>query len=84
MDFPVPLLWTELDCDALSLAEILDSAEVTFEIWHETPSAKYGKFIEHLLCLMFIYLEAKYRLFPPVTIFLDLFLRACYFFNAFD
>ena len=29
-------------------------------------------------------LETEYRLFPPVTIFLDLFLRAGYFFNAFD
>ena len=29
------------------------------------------------------YLEAE-GLFPPVTIFLDLFLRASYFFNAFD
>ena len=30
------------------------------------------------------YLETEYRLFPPVTIFLDLFPRAGYFFNAFD
>ena len=33
---------------------------------------------------IFIYLETEYRLFPPVTIYLDLFLRAGYFFNAFD
>ena len=31
-----------------------------------------------------IYLETEYRLFPPVTIFLNLFPRAGYFFNAFD
>ena len=30
------------------------------------------------------HLETEYRLFPPVTIFLDLFPRAGYFFNAFD
>ena len=34
--------------------------------------------------LILVYLETEYRLFPPVTIFLDLFLRAGYFFNAFD
>ena len=32
----------------------------------------------------FHYLETEYRLFPPVTIFLDLFLRAGYFFNSSD
>ena len=31
-----------------------------------------------------ISLETEYRLFPPVTIFLDLLPRAGYFFNAFD
>ena len=31
-----------------------------------------------------IYLETEYRLFPPVTKFLDLFPRAGYFFNASD
>ena len=30
------------------------------------------------------YLETECRLFPPVTIFLDLFLCAGYFFNDFD
>ena len=30
------------------------------------------------------FLETECRLFPPVTIFLDLFLCAGYFFNAFD
>ena len=38
----------------------------------------------HWQLWVFNYLEAKYRLFPPVTIFLDLFLCAGYFFNAFD
>ena len=31
-----------------------------------------------------LYLGSQRRLFPPVTIFLDLFLCAGYFFNAFD
>ena len=31
-----------------------------------------------------VYLETEYRLFPPVTIFVNLFPRAGYFFNAFD
>ena len=35
--------------------------------------------ISFLTCL-----ETEYRLFPPVTIFLDLFLRAGYFFNPSD
>ena len=30
------------------------------------------------------FLEKEYRLFPPVTIFVKLFPRAGYFFNAFD
>ena len=30
------------------------------------------------------YLETEYHLFPPVTIFLDLFPRAGYFFSASD
>ena len=33
---------------------------------------------------MMHYLETEYRLFPPVTKFLDLFPRAGYFFNASD
>ena len=33
---------------------------------------------------MIDYLETECRLFPPVRIFLYLFLRAGYFFNAFD
>ncbi|XP_013378816.1 C2 domain-containing protein 3-like [Lingula anatina] len=37
MDFPCPLLWTEEDSDALCLAEILETAEVTFEMWHQVP-----------------------------------------------
>ena len=38
MDFPTPLLWTEAGSDALSLAEILETAEATFELWHQAPS----------------------------------------------
>ena len=37
-----------------------------------------------LCCENLYYLETEYRLFPPVTIFLDLFPCAGYFFNAFD
>jgi len=37
MDFPCPLLWTEPGADALSLAEILEHGEATFEVWHQTP-----------------------------------------------
>ncbi|XP_069129079.1 C2 domain-containing protein 3-like isoform X6 [Argopecten irradians] len=37
MDFPCPLLWTEADNDALALAEILETAEVTLEMWHQVP-----------------------------------------------
>ena len=47
MDFPCPLLWTEVDCDALSLAEILETAEATFEVWHQVPSSMFGR--PHLL-----------------------------------
>lgn len=43
VDFPCPLLWTEPGSDALSLAEILESAEVRFEIWHQVPGSSYGK-----------------------------------------
>ena len=32
----------------------------------------------------YTFLETEYRLFPPVTIYLDLFRRAGYFFNASD
>ncbi|XP_060074176.1 C2 domain-containing protein 3-like [Ylistrum balloti] len=37
MDFPCPLLWTEADNDALALAEILETAEITLEMWHQVP-----------------------------------------------
>ena len=42
-----------------------------------------GVFPGKLLCWIY-YLETEYRLFPPVTIFLDLFPCAGYFFNASD
>ncbi|XP_053399357.1 C2 domain-containing protein 3-like [Mercenaria mercenaria] len=37
MDFPCPLLWTEPNSDALCLAEILETAEASFEVWHQVP-----------------------------------------------
>jgi len=36
-------LWTEPGSDALSLAEILESAEVKLEVWHQVPGSSYGK-----------------------------------------
>jgi len=42
MDFPCPLLWTEIGADALSLAEILESADAKFEIWHQVPGKGFG------------------------------------------
>ena len=41
-DFPSPLLWTRPDSDALSLAEILETAEVTFDLWHQIPGSDIG------------------------------------------
>ena len=35
LDFPCPLLWTEAGRDAVSLAEILDTAELCVELWHQ-------------------------------------------------
>lgn len=37
MDFPCSLLWTEANSDALCLAEILETAEIVFEVWHQVP-----------------------------------------------
>ncbi|KAK3100781.1 hypothetical protein FSP39_025242 [Pinctada imbricata] len=37
MDFPLSLIWTEPDTEALSLAEILEGGTVTMEIWHQVP-----------------------------------------------
>jgi C2 domain-containing protein 3 len=42
MDFPCPLLWTEIGADALSLAEILESADAKFEVWHQVPGRGFG------------------------------------------
>ncbi|XP_064607644.1 C2 domain-containing protein 3-like [Liolophura sinensis] len=42
MDFPCSLLWTEADSDALSLTEILESGEVTLELWHQVPGLSSG------------------------------------------
>ncbi|CAL1526799.1 unnamed protein product, partial [Lymnaea stagnalis] len=39
MDFPCPLLMSDISSiDATSLAELLESAEVVFEVWHQIPS----------------------------------------------
>ena len=43
MDFPCQLLWTEADSDALCLAEILETGEATFEVWHQVPGLSSGK-----------------------------------------
>lgn len=43
VDFPCPLLWTEPGSDALSLAEMLESTEARFEVWHQVPGSSYGK-----------------------------------------
>ena len=48
MDFPCPLLWTEPDSDALSLAEIMESSEVTFELWHQVPGDTLGEHFKKL------------------------------------
>jgi C2 domain-containing protein 3 len=42
IDFPCPLLWTDAGNDALSLAEILEDAEATFELWHQVPHGMPG------------------------------------------
>lgn len=42
MDFPCPLLWTEPNSDALCLAEILETAEASFEVWHQVPGMSSG------------------------------------------
>ena len=44
LDFPCPLLWTEAGRDAVSLAEILDTAELCLELWHQT-STNTGKIL---------------------------------------
>ena len=42
MDFPCPMLWTEPDSDAMTLAEILECGEITMEIWHQVPGMSSG------------------------------------------
>lgn len=49
VDFPCPLLWTEPGSDALSLAEILETAEVQFEVWHQVPGSSYGEPILYIM-----------------------------------
>ena len=43
-----------------------------------------GQLLTAIVICIIISLETEYRLFPPVTIFLDLFPCAGYFFNASD
>ena len=43
VDFPCPLLWTEPGSDVLSLAEILEEAEVRLEVWHQVPASSLGE-----------------------------------------
>lgn len=40
VDFPCPLIWT--DTDGLALAEVLETAEVKLELWHQVPSLTTG------------------------------------------
>ena len=54
VDFPCPLLWTEPGSDALSLAEILESAEVRFEVWHQVPGGGFGK-QDDTNCLLIVF-----------------------------
>ena len=42
LEFPCPLLWTEPESDVLSLAEILETAEATLELWHQVPTSTLG------------------------------------------
>jgi len=41
VDFPCPLLWTEPGSDALSLAEMLEEAEVRLEVWHQVLASSH-------------------------------------------
>jgi C2 domain-containing protein 3 len=53
MDFPCPLLWTEPDSDAMTLAEILECGEITMEIWHQVPGMSSG--MKHAGKIIFYY-----------------------------
>ncbi|XP_070553573.1 C2 domain-containing protein 3-like [Ptychodera flava] len=48
MDFPSPLLWSEAHHDVLSLAELLETAEVTFQIWHQVPGFRPEQDVRHI------------------------------------
>lgn len=45
LEFPTPLLWTEPRSDPLSLAEMLETAQATFEVWHQNPTSTLGEFL---------------------------------------
>ena len=55
LDFPCPLLWTEAGSDALSLAELLETAEAVLELWHQVPGMSAGmyvnRFTKYLECV---------------------------------
>ncbi|XP_048237074.1 C2 domain-containing protein 3-like isoform X2 [Haliotis rufescens] len=42
LDFPCPLLWTDSKNDGTSLAELLETGEATFEVWHQVPGLHGG------------------------------------------
>ena len=42
VDFPCPLLFEERESDHLSLAEALETAEMTLEVWHQVPGFQSG------------------------------------------
>ena len=46
MDFPCALLWPETDSSSLCLAEILETAEATFELWHQVPGMSSGMLLQ--------------------------------------
>ena len=46
VDFPCPLLWTDPETDALSLAEILETSEAILELWHQAPGSSTGQLLK--------------------------------------
>ena len=65
--------------------KVLDDIKTTIETGgYGTSVTSQHNNILRIGSILIFYLETEYRLFPPVTKFLDLFLRAGYFFNASD
>lgn len=50
MDFPCNLIWTEVDNEALSLAEILERGQLQLQVWHQVPGLASGEFLIPLQC----------------------------------